>query len=121
MAIVGLDYFYITEKGLVKKDDLQYPDDEAIREARLKDEIVKCLIIRCYESRNVFGHSVPLKGDDEDRFAAGKAVEDIAWLGHVKMILKSDREPALLSLVSGALKLLKRTVEDLEVQARALC
>ena len=114
IAIVGLDYFYITETGLVTKDELQYSDDEAIKEARLKAEIVKCLIIRCYESKNVFGHVVPVKGDDEDRFAASKAVDDIAWLGHVKMILKSDQEVALVSLVSGALKLLKHKVEDLE-------
>ena len=113
IAIVGLDYFYVTEKGLVKKDELQYPDDEAIKDARMKNEIVKCLIIRCYESKNVFAHVVPVKGDDEDRFAAGVAVNDVAWLGHVKLILKSDQEPALVSLVSGALKVLKHTVEDL--------
>ena len=48
---MGLDYSYITEKGLVKKDDLQYPDDETISEAGVTDEIVKCIITRCYESK----------------------------------------------------------------------
>ena len=49
-------------------------------------------------------HVVPSKATSMDKFAAERIVEDIVYLGHTRVILRSDNKPALLLLVSDALK-----------------
>ena len=50
-------------------------------------------------------HVVPSKGTTTtDKFAAERIVEDIVYLGHSRVILRSDNEPALVQLVGDALK-----------------
>ena len=73
----------------------------------MEEDVVKCFGIRCCGSRNLLCHVIPAaKCDDENRFGASLAVTD-------KLILKSDQEGALVSLVIGPLKVSKHTVEDL--------
>ena len=55
-----------------------------------------------------------MKGDDEDRFAANLVSRDIAWLGHVKMLLKTDNEPALKALVTAAVQFVKGQVQQVD-------
>ena len=118
IPVVGIDYFYITEHGLQTRSELTFAEDnegdKLLTDARRKGDIVKCLVIRCYESKNVFAHVVPCKGDDEDKFVANLAVEDLTWLGHVKLILKSDQEKALATLITRTVDILRFKVEDLE-------
>ncbi len=114
VPIVGLDYFYMTEKGLEHRSEITMSDAE-VKTARECGDIVLCLIIRCYNSKNVFCHVVPCKGDDEDKFVVNLAVEDIGWLGHTRVIIKSDQERSLVSLVTRALEVLKCKVEALEI------
>ena len=49
-------------------------------------------------------HVVPSKATSNDKFAAERIVDDIVYLGHTRVILRSDNEPALLALVTDALK-----------------
>ena len=49
-------------------------------------------------------HVVPSKVSSMDKFAAERIVEDIVYLGHTRVILRSDNEPALLLLFHDALK-----------------
>ncbi len=49
-------------------------------------------------------HVVPSKATSNDKFAAERIVHDIVYLGHTRVILRSDSEPALLELVTDALK-----------------
>ena len=49
-------------------------------------------------------HVVPSKATSMDKFAAERIVEDIVYLGHTRVILRSDNEPALLLLVGDAWK-----------------
>jgi hypothetical protein len=114
IPIVGLDYFYMTEKGLEHRSDLAYANDAEVKAARECGDIVLCIVIRCYASKNIFCHEVPCKGDDEDRFVVNLAVEDIGWLGHTRVILKSDQERSLVALVTRALEVLKFKVDKLE-------
>ena len=51
--------------------------EEAITNARTAGTVVKCALIRCFHSKNVFAHVVPQKGDDEDHYCAKLAVDDI--------------------------------------------
>ena len=87
--------------------------DEIIREQGDPEEMVssgkamKCLIVRDHESKAVFGHPVAQKGDDDAGYAVSRVVEDVKWLGYNRLILKSDNEPSILSLVSTALKMIR--------------
>ena len=60
-------------------------------------------------------HVVPSKAAIMHKFAAERLVEDIVYLGHVRVILRSDNEPALVVLVGDALKGLR--VQHLESAA----
>ncbi len=104
---IGIDYWFITSKGIMKRDELQYSKD-SIGEKKLLDDrkkgiIMMCVVIRCYETRCVFGHVVPCKGSDEDKYVVDLICSDLAWLGHTRVLLKTDNERALLSLVAKAL------------------
>ena len=46
-------------------------------------------------SRGPFMHVVRSKANSMDKFAAERIVEDIVYLGHTRVILRSDNEPAL--------------------------
>ena len=117
IPLVGLDYFYITTGGVKIRTELEFAGDgegnAALEKAREDGKIIKCLVVRCLHSKMIFGHVIPYKGAGEDQFVVGLVVADIAWLGHTKMILKSDNEPALQTLVEQAL-------ERARVQCRGL-
>ncbi len=118
IPVIGIDYFFITEGGFKLRKELKYPDTEEGEKDLLKDRIegriVKCILLRCTETKGVFAHVVLCKGDDEDSYVVDVVCSDIAWLGHVKLILKSDNERALLVLVRRMLVELKCQVPDLE-------
>ena len=106
---VGIDYWYITtgtikmRKELVDKYPLTTEGNAALEDARKKRDIMKCLILRCHESKALFAHAVPVKGDDEDHYVADLIASDVAFMGHVRLLIKSDNEPALLKLAEAAL------------------
>ena len=81
--------------------------EEAITTARSAGAVVKCLLVRCFHSKNVFAHVIPQKGDDEDHYCAKLAVADIEWLGHTKVIIKTDNERAIVALKHRVAKHLK--------------
>ena len=68
---------------------------------------VKVLVAKYQKTKCTFAHVVPRKGVDEDRYAADRLAKDIAWLGHTRVILKSDNEPAILNLLGEVLKALR--------------
>ena len=92
--MIGMDYFFMTDEGLCTRDELSsYPKspegEAALQAARVKGDMVKCLIIRCSHTKCVFAHVVPVKGVDEDQHVVQLAVDDIRWMGHTKLILKA--------------------------------
>ena len=111
VPVVGIDYFFITSGGVVKRDELEYALDAAGEEqlfaARAQGSIVKCIVARCFNSKNVFAHCVPCKGADEEGYVADLVVKDITWLGHSELIVKGDNEPALQALIQRALEVLR--------------
>ena len=115
---VGIDYFFNTVRGLKKREELDIPNDakgnEKLEAKRRSGEIVKCVVVRCYETKCIFGHVIPCKGPDEDNFTVNLIVGDIAWMGHVRLILKTDQEKSLVALVSRALQAMRVQVTDLE-------
>ncbi len=118
IPVIGVDYWYITETGIQRRGELGYKDD-ADGEAKLLGSrrdgtIVKCILVRDYLSKNVFGHVVPCKGVDEDNFVVKLIVADIEWLGHTRVILKTDQERALVALLGKVMTTMRYTIEDLE-------
>ena len=57
-------------------------------------------------------HVVPSKATSIDKFAAKRIVDDIVYLGHTRVILRSDNEPALVALVGDAFKGLRILLLD---------
>ena len=148
VLIVGMDYFYITKEGVRRRDELakelaaalekasapvaeslrQGNDvaeaasgDEAISEARAAGQVLKCLLVRCLQTKNVFAHVVPQKGDDEDHYCAKLAVADIEWLGHTKVIIKTDNERSVVALKLRVAKTLKewKSMENVQTESPA--
>ncbi len=118
IPVIGIDYWYITETGIQRRGDIGYGDD-ADGEAKLlasrqDGTIVKCVLVRDYCSKNVFGHVVPCKGVNEENFVVKLIVDDVAWLGHTRVILKSDQERSLVALVTKAMTTMRYTIDKLE-------
>ena len=112
VPIVGADYFFMTSGGVKKRDELEYELDatgeEQLLAARTQGTIVKCIVVGCLQSKNIFAHCVPCKGVDEEGYVADLVVKDVLWLGHSELIVKGDNEPALQALIQ--LRRQRRTV-----------
>ena len=102
-----MDYFFITKGGLKIRKELDFLEnadgEKALEEARKAGDIVKCLLVRCFKSKTMFAHVVQQKGVDEENVVADTVLSDTEWLGHTKLILKADGEPALQALVQRVL------------------
>ncbi len=59
-------------------------------------------------------HCVPHKGASEDRFVADLVVRAVEWLGHTKLIVKADNEPALKTLVMQSLEVIRIKCTDVD-------
>ena len=116
--MVGADYFFMTKKGIHRRDELEYEQNDdgnrKLEDARAKGEVVKCIAVRCTSSKAIFGHVVPCKGLDEEGWVADTVVQDVAWLGHTKVIVKADGEPSLQALIKRVLEVAR--VECPEIQ-----
>ena len=110
---IGIDYFFITAAGVKKRDELkECPEDKDVEEGRAKGELIKCVLIRDFESKIIFAHCVPCKGLDEEDYVVGLVTADIRWLGYTQMILKGDNEKALQALIARTVKKLKAGFEN---------
>ena len=116
--VLGIDYFFLTKGGAVKRDELEYPADtageEALEAARSSGDIVKCLIIRCFRNKVIFGHVVPKKGLDEQGVACDHVLAALEWLGYSRVIIKSDNEPAIRALAARVVELAKVECKGME-------
>ena len=64
---------------------------------------------------------MPQKGDDEDHYCAKLAAADIEWLGHTKIIIKTDNERAIVALKDRVAKHLKelKSMENVQIESPA--
>ena len=60
------------------------------------------------------GHVVPQKGEDENNYTVGLIVQALQWLGHTRLIIKNDGEPAIQAVARKAVELAKVRLEDAE-------
>jgi hypothetical protein len=113
IPIIGMDYFFLTSAGVVLREELKMSDEELV-EARQRGEVAKCLVVRCYASKAVFGHVIPCKGLDEDGIVVDRILQNLEWMGHTRIIIKADNEPAIQALARRAVELAKIELKDLE-------
>ena len=113
IPVIGIDYYFLTSSGVKLKEELKM-DDEQIDAARQRGELAKCIVVRCYVSKSVFGHVIPRKGLDEDGIVVDKILQDLEWMGHTRIIVKADNEPSIQALARRAIELAKIELKDME-------
>ena len=86
------------------KDTLQIVFDCCFLKTEAEEETVEIQVARDRRSRMSFGHMVPRKGLVH-LHGATEMLKDIEKLGYDEIILKSDNEPALLSVQAEVKKL----------------
>lgn len=115
---LGVDCWHITSGGLNRRTELEAPEtpegDVVVTQQRIDGNLKECIVMRCYVSKGVFGHAVPCKGPGEDTFVVGLIVGAVTWLGHVRLITKTDQERSLVSLAKQALQSIRVQVEGFE-------
>ena len=116
IAVVSMDYLFITPKGIYTRKEIdELGDDELSTSLDTGADVTKVLVLYCSLTRCVFAHAVRRKGADEH--VVQQIVDDIAWIGHVRLVLRSDNEPAMLALVTEALRGLRVQIVGLDTVA----
>ena len=93
-------------------------DGEQLNAARQRGEVAKCLVVRCHSSKSVFGHVIPCKGMGEVGIVVDVMLQDLEWMGHNRIIVKSDNEPAIQVLARRAIELAKIELKDMDQVAK---
>ena len=82
---------FATRGRVLRREELDDGDVDAVD--------LKILVVRCSTSKTFFAYLVERKGIDSEGYAATRLAEDIAWLGHTRLTLKTDNEPANVKLL----------------------
>ena len=98
VAVIHVDYAFVTCKGMFKRSELSAEE--------LKDAL-KVLVVYDTSAKGPSAHAVRNKRAGDDGFAAARVCEDIDFADNARVILRSDSEPALLQVVSDSLKSLR--------------
>ena len=103
LPLISCDYAYQTDKGVFSRDELT--EDERAAALRI-------LVAFDHATATPFAHAVPRKGADPDGYVADQIRKDVLWLGHSKVVIRSDNEPALVQVIERALIALKASGVD---------
>ena len=99
--LISVDYFFLSPKGVVTRDEVENKWEDP------PDGTLRVLAGRCSNTKTLFAYAVPQKGDDAHGYAAKCLSESIAWMGHARVAIRSDNEPAIVALVLSAANILK--------------
>ena len=99
MPTVVFDYCFLSKQGVYSRSEWATMPPDA--------EGAKILVVREIVSKCVFAHVVKSKGVGEDRYAVDCLVRDVEWMGHTKVMLRSDNERAIVALLKETLKSLR--------------
>ena len=112
MPLVSCDYLFITQKGA-------FTGKEVTEEERAG--ALKVLVAHCGATKSMFAHAVPQKGVDPDGYIVEQLMLDILWLGHARVVIRSDNEPALLQVVDKTMTALKMKGVDVSNEGSVPC
>ena len=105
ICVFSFDYLHLDEAGKpLNRGSIATGAKAAITILVAKDSLGKA----------VFAHVVLQKGVDSAHYSVDALVRDVAWLGYTRLSLRSDNEPAILSLLKHALTEARFQVEQLE-------
>ena len=106
IPLISMDYLFVNDKGVWTRQELI---DSGVEESTT----LKVLVVYDSATNGLFVHAVPCKGAND--FVVKSVVDCIAWLGHSRVVLRADGEPAMKAMIFEALKGLK--VEGLDSAA----
>ena len=109
IPIVALDYFFMTKNTLLSASECRSALGGGMDEAIEKGEIVKCLMMKCSITKSELAIVIGKKGLDQ--YAVDRVVAFIQWLGHGRVIMKSDNERTIVALLRESLKAVRVELE----------
>ena len=95
-----LCYLFVTQKNVFSRNEM--PEEKC-------EGALIVFVLYCSATRRIFAHAVPKKGFDSQGYIVELIRDDVIWLGHPKVMIRSDNEHALLQVVDTALAALKAT------------
>ena len=107
---MSVDYMFVSPKGIILKSEVEN------RWENPPDGCTKVLAGMCSSSKALFAFAVPQKGSDADGYAAKSLAENVSWLGHARLGVRSDNEPAIVKLIAMAVNSLKLSGVDVTVE-----
>ena len=107
---MSIDYMFLSPKGIVLKSEVENRWEDP------PEDCTRVLAGMCSASKVVFAFAVPQKGADADGYAAKSLSENVSWLGHARLAIRSDNEPAIVKLIAMAVNALKLTGVDVTVE-----
>ena len=99
---MSFDFVFVGDRGGITSQE----------QADIEEGSIKISVARDNISKSVFSHVVLVKGADEQGFAVDAITSDVVWMGYTKVMLKTDKEPAMLKFFKESLRELR--VEGLE-------
>ena len=98
IPLISCDYMYVTKNGIFARSELSEEEREAA---------ARVLVMYCGETQTPFADGVPQKGVDPNGYVIECILQNVLWLGHSKVTIRADNEPALAQLVLRAVAVLK--------------
>ena len=89
-VFVSCDYLYITQSGIFGCEELS--EDEREGSSRV-------LVMYRGSSHAPFAIGAPRKGADSQGHVVECICQNVRWLGHSRVTIRSDNEPALVQVV----------------------
>ena len=112
VPVISLDYLFVTPKAVYTFKDFEAAEPELFAQREDHPDVMKGMVMFSSADKGVFSHAIPRKGADP--YVVQCIVNDIAWLGHTKLVLRSDNEPAMVALIAEALRGLRVQLLDID-------
>ncbi len=101
MPVVSYDYGFLSDK-----------DEKYVKEGRKSiNDVTRLLIGRDSKSKMLLAHVIPKKGIHHGSWNFERVNEDLGKLGYKRLVLKNDKEPAIVAQVREA----QRVAEGVEI------
>ena len=92
--LISCDYVYKSPTGVFALDELS-------EEERVK--ALKVLVAECGATKSPFAHAASRRGADQDGDIVEQFKQHVLWLGHAKVMIRSDNEPAMVQFIETVL------------------
>ncbi len=103
IPVFSFDYLLVTKNKILIAGE---PTEDEI--------ILKIIVAKDSSSKAIFAHVVDKKGVDEQGYVVQQLTDDIRWLGHKRIGLRSDNEWAILKVLRTTLEAARFEVADID-------